>query len=54
MSGERALRGSVLTVTRRYAAGIDVSEEAVRLAVVSRRLRANGPVCVEHLECVPL
>ncbi|SAK79740.1 competence protein ComA [Caballeronia arationis] len=54
MGREQALRGSVLTVTRRYAAGIDVSERAVRVAVVSRRLRANGPVCVEHLESVPL
>ena len=26
----------------------------MRLAVVSRRLRANGPICVEHLESVPL
>jgi Tfp pilus assembly PilM family ATPase len=54
MSREQALRGSILAVTRRYAAGIDVSERAVRLAVVSRRLRANGPICVEHLESVPL
>jgi Tfp pilus assembly PilM family ATPase len=54
MKREEALRTSLLTVTRRYAAGIDVSERAVRLAVVSRRLRANGPVCVEHLESVPL
>jgi Tfp pilus assembly PilM family ATPase len=52
MSKENTGRGSVLTVTRRYAAGIDVSEDAVRLAVVSRRLRANSSVCVEHLESV--
>lgn len=48
------LQGSILTVTRRFAAGIDVSEKALRLAVLSRRLRANGAVCVEHLETVPL
>ncbi|SAK76124.1 competence protein ComA [Caballeronia catudaia] len=54
MSKEKALRGAMLTVTRRYAAGIDVSEDAVRLAVVSRRLRANASVCVEHLESVAL
>ncbi|AQG99758.1 hypothetical protein A9R05_13725 [Burkholderia sp. KK1] len=54
MSKENALRGAMLTVTRRYAAGIDVSEDAVRIAVVSRRLRANATVCVEHLESVAL
>ncbi|SAL01586.1 competence protein ComA [Caballeronia fortuita] len=54
MSKENTLRGTMLTVTRRYAAGIDVSEDAVRVAVVSRRLRANASVCVEHLETVAL
>jgi Tfp pilus assembly PilM family ATPase len=54
MSKDNALRGTMLTVTRRYAAGIDVSEDAVRLAIVSRRLRANASVCVEHLESVAL
>ncbi|SAK98593.1 type IV pilus biogenesis protein PilM [Caballeronia ptereochthonis] len=54
MGKENALRGTMLTVTRRYAAGIDVGEDAVRLAVVSRRLRANAVLCVEHLESVPL
>jgi Tfp pilus assembly PilM family ATPase len=54
MEKEKALRGSLLTVTRRYAAGIDISEDAVRLAVVSRRLKANSSVCVERLETVPL
>lgn len=54
MSKEKTLRGTMLTVTRRYAAGIDVGEDAVRLAVVSRRLRANAAVCIEHLESVAL
>ncbi|SAL73601.1 competence protein ComA [Caballeronia peredens] len=54
MSKENALRGAMLTVTRRYAAGVDVGEDAVRLAVVSRRLHANATVCVEHLESVAL
>ncbi|BBU28562.1 hypothetical protein BTHE68_22960 [Burkholderia sp. THE68] len=54
MSKENALRGTMLTVTRRYAAGIDVGEDAVRLAIISRRLRANAAVCVEHLEAVAL
>jgi Tfp pilus assembly PilM family ATPase len=54
MEKEKAMRGSVLTVTRRYAAGIDVSEDAVRLAIISRRLKANSSVCVERLETVPL
>jgi Tfp pilus assembly PilM family ATPase len=54
MSKENTLRGTMLTITRRYAAGIDVGEDAVRLAVVSRRLRANAAVCVEHLDSVAL
>lgn len=54
MSKENALRGAMLTVTRRYAAGIEVGEDAVRLVIVSRRLRASAAVCVEHLESVPL
>jgi Tfp pilus assembly PilM family ATPase len=54
MGTQTALRGSVLTVTRRFAAGIDINEEAVRLAVVSKRLQANRPVCVERLEEVRL
>jgi Tfp pilus assembly PilM family ATPase len=54
MGTQKALRGSILTVTRRFAAGIDVSERAVRLAVVSKRLQADRPVCVERLEEVEL
>ena len=54
MGTQTAWRGSVLTVTRRFATGIDISEEAVRLAVVSKRLQANRPVCVERLEEVRL
>lgn len=49
-----SLSGAVLNMARRYAAGIDVGERAVRVAIVSRRLRANGRVCIEHLESVPL
>jgi Tfp pilus assembly PilM family ATPase len=52
--GTNALRGSILNVTRRFAAGIDISERAVRLAVVSKRLHANRSVCVERLEMAPL
>lgn len=54
MGAQTALRGSVVTVTRRFAAGIDITERAVRLAVVSKRLQANRPVCVERLEEIPL
>ena len=54
MGTETLLRGSVLTVTRRFAAGIDITEGALRLAVVSKRLHANRPVCVERLEEVLL
>jgi Tfp pilus assembly PilM family ATPase len=49
-----AVLGPVLSMTRRFAAGIDISEHAVRLAVISRRMRANARVCVEHLESVAL
>ncbi|WP_250473223.1 pilus assembly protein PilM [Caballeronia sp. GAFFF1] len=54
MRNENALRGTMLTVTRRFAAGIDVSEDAVRIAVLSRRLKRDSTVCVEHLDKVPL
>jgi Tfp pilus assembly PilM family ATPase len=54
MGTETLLRGSVLTVTRRFAAGIDITEGVLRLAVVSKRLHANRPVCVERLEEVLL
>ncbi|WP_277185989.1 pilus assembly protein PilM [Caballeronia sp. BR00000012568055] len=54
MEKENAMRGSLLTVSRRFAAGIDVSEDAVRLAIISRRLKANSSICVERLETVPL
>ncbi|MFM0138939.1 pilus assembly protein PilM [Caballeronia grimmiae] len=54
MKKESALRGAVLTVTRRFAAGIDISEDAVRLAVLSRRLKRDSTVCVEHLDAVPI
>jgi Tfp pilus assembly PilM family ATPase len=39
---------------RRFAAGIDVSPDAVRLAVVSRAGPAQAPVRVEWLGAVPL
>jgi Tfp pilus assembly PilM family ATPase len=54
MRKQKILSGTLRTVTRRYAAGVDVSEDAVRFAVVSRRLKANASVCIEHLECVAL
>ncbi len=54
MESEKKMCGSMLTVTRRFAAGIDVSDDAVRVAVVSRRLRPDSAVCVEHLDAVPL
>jgi Tfp pilus assembly PilM family ATPase len=54
METQTALGGALLNVTRRFAAGIDISERAVRLVVVSKRLQANRPVCIERLEMVPL
>ncbi|KNH09086.1 Type IV pilus biogeneis protein PilM [Candidatus Burkholderia brachyanthoides] len=55
MDNERTLQGSILKVVRRYAAGIHVSEDAVRIAIVSRRIAAaSASVCVDRLECAPL
>ncbi|WP_244815037.1 pilus assembly protein PilM [Caballeronia sp. Lep1P3] len=54
MTKHNPLRGTLLTVTRRFAAGIDVSEDAVRIAVLSRRLKRDSTVCVEHLASAPL
>jgi Tfp pilus assembly PilM family ATPase len=54
MDKENTVRGTILTVARRFAAGIDVSEDAVRVAVISRRIRPSLGICVEHLESVPL
>lgn len=49
-----AIRTSLLMSVRRFAAGIDVSEEEVRLVVLSQRLRASGPARIEYLAAVPL
>ncbi|GAB5098910.1 pilus assembly protein PilM [Caballeronia sp. TF1N1] len=45
---------ALLTVTRRFAAGIDVSESAVRIVVLSKRVRSPSAVCVEHIDWVAL
>jgi Tfp pilus assembly PilM family ATPase len=45
------IRNSLLSAVRRFAAGIDVSQREVRLAVLSRSV---GPVRVECLAAVPL
>jgi Tfp pilus assembly PilM family ATPase len=49
-----AFKSSLLVKVRRFAAGIDVSLQAVRLVVVSQRLPVGGPVRVEYLAAVPL
>ncbi len=55
MNNERTLQGSILKVARRFAAGMHMSEDAVRIAVVSRRIApAFASVCVDNLECVSL
>jgi Tfp pilus assembly PilM family ATPase len=48
------IRSSLLVKVRRFAAGIDVSREAVRLVVLSQRLRMGEQMRVEHLAAVPL
>jgi len=49
-----AIRSSLLVKVRRFAAGIDVSREAVRLVVLSQRLRMGEQMRVEYLAAVPL
>jgi Tfp pilus assembly PilM family ATPase len=48
------MRSSLQMAMRRFAAGIDVSPAAVRLVVLSRRLRGDGPVRVDCVASVPL
>ncbi|HEY3598982.1 MAG TPA: pilus assembly protein PilM [Paraburkholderia sp.] len=47
-------RTSLVRAVRRFAAGIDISPQAVRLVVLSRRLRGDGPVRIECIASVPL
>jgi Tfp pilus assembly PilM family ATPase len=47
--GRMAIRSSLLVKVRRFAAGIDVSREAVRLVVLSQRLRMGEQMRV----CAP-
>ena len=49
-----AIRNSLLRAVRRFAAGIDVGSQAVRLVVLSQRVRVGGPLRVEYLATVPL
>jgi len=49
-----AFKSSLLVKVRRFAAGIDVSPQAVRLVVLSQRLPVGGPLRVEYLAAVPL
>ncbi|MDE1180709.1 pilus assembly protein PilM [Paraburkholderia sp.] len=49
-----ALRASLPMTVRRFAAGIDVSAQTVRLVVLSQRWRARGPVRIEHIAAGPL
>jgi len=49
-----AFGSSLLVKVRRFAAGIDVSPQAVRLVVLSQRVPVGGPVRIEYLAAVPL
>ncbi|MGF6774537.1 Tfp pilus assembly PilM family ATPase [Paraburkholderia sp. GAS199] len=40
--------------TQRFAAGIDVGSQAVRLVVISQRARATAPLRIEYVSTVPL
>ena len=48
------LRSSLQSAMRRFSAGIDVSAQAVRLVVLSRRLRTGGPMRVECVAAAAL
>ncbi|MGF6725656.1 Tfp pilus assembly PilM family ATPase [Paraburkholderia sp. GAS41] len=54
MAINRAIKTTLLVKVRRFAAGIDVSREAVRLVVLSQRLRMGEQMRVEYLAAVPL
>lgn len=47
-------RNSLLIGARRFAAGIDVSGQAVRLVVLSRRARPTGRLRLEYVATLPL
>jgi Tfp pilus assembly PilM family ATPase len=49
-----AFRKSLLPAVNRFAAGIDVGPFAVRLVVISHRLRASGPLRIEAMAMQPL
>lgn len=49
-----ALRNSLLSAVRRFAAGIDIGQQEVRLLVLSQRTRVGGPVRLEFVATVPL
>jgi Tfp pilus assembly PilM family ATPase len=52
--GGMAFGSSLLVKVRRFAAGIDLSPQAVRLVLLSQRVPVGGPVRVEYLATVPL
>lgn len=49
-----AFGSSLLLPARRFAAGVDVSQQVLRLVVLSRRSRAGGGARVEHMGEAPL
>jgi Tfp pilus assembly PilM family ATPase len=49
--GVMALRNSLMSAVRRFAAGIDIGQQEVRLVTLSQRVRSGGPV---RLECVAI
>ncbi|MGF6244936.1 MULTISPECIES: pilus assembly protein PilM [Paraburkholderia] len=49
-----AIKSTLLVKVRRFAAGIDVSREAVKLVVLSQRLRMGEQMRIEYLGAVPL
>ncbi|CAB3759272.1 pilus assembly protein PilM [Paraburkholderia humisilvae] len=49
-----ALKTSLQRAVRRFAAGIDVSPQAVRLVVLSRRVRGDEPVRIDCVASMPL
>ncbi|MCF7695439.1 pilus assembly protein PilM [Mycetohabitans sp. B2] len=48
------MQNALLSVGRRFAAGIDITPSEIRMAVASRRLADGADVRVEHLAAQPL
>ena len=49
-----ALKTSLEMAVRRFAAGIDLGPQAVRLVVLSRAMCSNGPLRIDCVASMPV